>query len=219
MPGLSTLIATARRVPSGSSYDTLVDLGHGGGGHRRPDFGKQVVHGLSERRGNRRARRLHRKGRHAVLQALQVGRQLPPDQIGACSKELAGLDVARPEPGQRRREWRLSAGSAPCVRPPEWCRQPVRHAQGKGHRHARRRKFHAIFGQDEPGAGKPQYVGNRVRHHRSHARRSRHPQCRRGHRITVWSAKWIFSMPVRVSMPSLPDSAVTVKPLPDAASL
>ena len=81
--------------------DGLVHLGDGGGGDRRPELREVVLEPAAQRFLDRLACFPHGERRQLVLQVAEIARKLGADEIGAGGEELAELDVARPQAGQR----------------------------------------------------------------------------------------------------------------------
>jgi len=93
-----------RHLPLGAvgiDHGRLMDLGDGGRGHRRTERTEMVFEPPAEAFLDGAARLLHRKRRQPVLQVLQVGGEVRPDQIGARRQELTELDVGGAEAGDR----------------------------------------------------------------------------------------------------------------------
>jgi hypothetical protein len=131
----------------------LVHLGDGSGGHRRTELGEMIFEPATERLLDRLACFTHRKRRQPVLQVPEVAGQLGPDQVVAGGKELAELDVAGPQAGQR-------AGNAPLLgladaqRPGQGSDRQGGDAgemQRQGHLGAGRHEAHAVLCQHDAG--------------------------------------------------------------------
>ena len=101
------------------------------------------------------------------MQALEVAGQSSADDVGTGSKKLSELDIARPQPRQRRRQPRFGgAGRAALEQPHDANERP-----GADRRHDRINNAEDAFaGENETGAGKPQ----KVRRSRDHKRQ---PEC------------------------------------------
>ena len=81
---------------------------------RRPAAPKMREHRVdrpAERGRDHRFRLALRKRRHLVLQPFEIAGERRADDIRPRRQELAELDVARPEPGQRRRQPRFRAAA------------------------------------------------------------------------------------------------------------
>ena len=157
--------------------DGLVHLGDRGGGHRRTELGEMILEPATERLLDRLACFPHREGRQLVLQVSEVAGQLRPDQVVAGGKELAELDVAGPQAGQR-------AGNAPLFRLAE-AQRPGQGSDRQGggagemqrqrHLGAGRHEAHAVLCQHDAGTRKTEDVAEGGCHG---ARRSLGEECR-----------------------------------------
>jgi hypothetical protein len=102
-----------------------------------------------------------------ILQLFEITRQRDADDVRPCRQELAELDVARPEPGERRRQPRLrSAAARPFDEPPQ--------AQHDARRRWQHRRIdeaeHTFAGTDEASVAEADKVRGAGDH-------KRQPQC------------------------------------------
>ena len=110
MPGRRILTATSR-AHAVVDHHRLVHLGDGGGGDRRAELGEVILEPAAERLLDGAARLGHGERRQPVLQVAQVAGELGADQVGAGGQELAELDVAGAEAGERAGDARAPRGS------------------------------------------------------------------------------------------------------------
>jgi hypothetical protein len=90
-----------------------VDLGDGGRRHRRAELAEQRVDGRAEPRLDLGAGGASSNGSQPVLQLGQLVGPFDPDDVGPGGEELAELDVARPQFGERGGKRRLDPLLAP----------------------------------------------------------------------------------------------------------
>ena len=169
MPGRRILTATSRRWPSASIDGRLVHLRDGGGGDGGAELGEMILELAAERFLDGAARLRHGERRQVVLQQRQLAGELGADDVGARRQELAELDVAGAEAGQRTREPRLRAARRRGTALPSRRIGAVSNAgeaQRQRHRRAGRHEADAVLREHETGLGEPQRVGDRSGHRR-----------------------------------------------------
>jgi hypothetical protein len=148
----------------------LVHLGDGRGRHRLAEAGIERVRLRAEAFANGAPRLLHREGRQPVLQPGERGGKVRADDVAARGEELAQLDVARPERGQRPGE-PLGLPVLP-ARALETRRHPAEQARGPRRGHVLRHDMHAVPGQQHAGARQANEVHKPVDHARLIASRA-----------------------------------------------
>ena len=151
--------------------DGLVHLGDGGGGDGRAERGEVVLQPAAQLLLDCRACLLHRERRQLVLQMAEVAGQLGADQVGAGGEELAELDVAGPQAGQRAGDAPL-LGLADAERPGQRAdrqRGGAGEMQDKRHLGPGRHEAHAVLGQHDAGARQAEDVADAGSHGPSYA--------------------------------------------------
>jgi hypothetical protein len=130
-------------------------LGDGGCGDRRTKACERLRQGTFERGRDHGLGFVLRKGRQAVLQALQVARQHHANHIGPGGEELAELQIGRAHPLQRARQPRAGFGAAPLDQPRD------RERKLRRRRHERRidNTEDTFACEHKAGAGQPRNVG------------------------------------------------------------
>ena len=138
-----------------------------GGGDRRAETRKHRFERLAERGGDRRFGLSLRERRHLVLQPLEILGERRADHVRPRRQELAEFDVARAEPGQRRRQARVrGAGRSPFDQARQPQERPRRHRHGSRIDDAE----HALAGEHEAGAAETDEMRGSGDH-------KRQPQC------------------------------------------
>src|SRR5215813_3962108 len=97
------------------TYRGLMHLGDRGGGDRWTEFGEDFADRRFKRVLHRILRLLLRERRETILQRSKIRGELAADDIVAGRKELAELDVGRPEGGERSGKTRFVAGIGSAV--------------------------------------------------------------------------------------------------------
>ncbi len=106
--------------PIGIEEMRLVDLGDGGGRHRRAERNEHLPDRLAEGRHDDLLGDILREGRHPVLELLKVEGRIHADDVGPRRQELSELDVGRPEPCQSPlQRSSATAEAGPLQHPPE----------------------------------------------------------------------------------------------------
>ncbi len=97
-PGRSTLTATIALAPVGVDHLGPMHLRDRGGGDRLAELDEQARQRRLERGLDALHRDLARQRRDAVLQPLQLARDLVADDVGPGGEELAELHIGRTQP-------------------------------------------------------------------------------------------------------------------------
>ena len=124
-------------------------LGDRGGRDRRTKMREHRADRPAERGRDHRFRLVLRKRRHLVLQPFEIAGEHCTDNIRARRQELPELDVARPEPRERRRQPRFHSPAGRALEQPRDTQQRPRRR-----RHHRRidGAEHALAGEHEAGS-------------------------------------------------------------------
>ena len=165
-PGRSTLTATARGPPAVSTVarcTCAIEAAATGG----PKARKHRFERLAERGGDRRFGLALRERRHLVLQPFEIFGECRADHVRPRRQKLAEFDVARAEPGQRRRQAGVRcAGRAPF----DQARQPQERPRRNRHGGRIDDAEHALAGEHEAGAAETDEMRGSGDH-------KRQPQC------------------------------------------
>ena len=147
---------------AGVDRDRLVHLGDGGGRNGRAELGEVILEPAAQRLLDGFACFPHREGRQLVLQVAEVAGELGADEIGAGGEELAELDVAGPQAGQRAGDapsFRLADAEGPGQRADRQ-RRGAGEMQGERHLGPGRHEAHAVLGQHDAGARQAEDVAD-----------------------------------------------------------
>ena len=150
-----------------SRHRRAVHLRNRRGGDRRSEARKYRPDRPAERGGDRPLRLGLRKWRHVVLQLLEIARQRHADHVRSRRQELAELDIAWPEPRERRRQPRLRRAARGPL-------DETRQTQAETRRCRQHRRIdeaeHALAGEHEPGVAETKEMRGAGDH-------KRQPQC------------------------------------------